>query len=207
MNAPLLAFFRQHYAPGRVGLIGQDDLKGTLIRAAESGLTPDGKPSKWSHTFLMGERRPDGRSDGSIYIFESDLHVSVQDWEVQNGAMESRIVKWCLDDVSHGCVLGMHLSPTEATQLITKGLEYAYDDQRLRYPVGELFGTLWAIVTHRLSKKNIFDEKYAVQCATFVRMCYQAIGHDPVTGPVDLTNTSPESFYQSSLFTFRQEWP
>src|SRR2546422_507687 len=79
-------------------------------------------------------------------------------------------------------------------------------DLHLRYPVGELFGTLWAIITRRLAKKNIFDDKHAVQCATFVRMCYQAIGHDPVTGAVHLTNTSPESFYQSQLFTFRKEW-
>src|SRR2546426_7612032 len=75
MNQALLTFFEQHYAPGRVGLIGQDDLKGTLIRGAEAGLTPDHRPSKWSHTFLMGERR----RDGNVYIFESDLRVSVKE--------------------------------------------------------------------------------------------------------------------------------
>jgi hypothetical protein len=207
VNQALLSFFNQHYAPGRVGLLGQDDLKGTLIRAAEASLTTDGRPSRWSHTFLFGERRRDGRTDGSIYIFESDLSVSVRDWEVQNGAMESRVVKWCLDDVSHGCVLGMDLTPAETAPLLTQALAYAYDeDHHLRYPVGELFGTLWAILTRRLSQKNIFTEQYAVQCAGFVRLCYQAIGKDPVTGPVDLTNTSPESFYRSRAFTFRQEW-
>jgi len=202
MNQALLTFFEQHYAPGRVGLIGQDDLKGTLIRGAEAGLTPDHRPSKWSHTFLMGERR----RDSNVYIFESDLRVSVKDWEVQNGVMESRIVKWCLDDVSHGCVLGMDLTADLAQRLVTKGLEYAYDEDHLRYPVGELFGTLWAIITHRMARRNIFDDKHAVQCATFVRMCYQAIGRDPVTGPVDISNTSPESYYQSHAFTFRREW-
>ncbi len=206
MNQALLSFFNQHYAPGRVGLIGQDDLKGRLIRDAEAGITPDHKPSKWSHTFLLAERRADGRNDGRIYIFESDLRVSVDDWEVQNGVMESRLVKWCLDNVSHGCVLGMNLSTAETTELLTQALSYAYDEEHLRYPVGELFGTLWAIITRRLAKKNIFDDKHAVQCATFVRMCYQAIGQDPVTGAVHLTNTSPESFYQSQVFTFRKEW-
>jgi hypothetical protein len=206
MNDALRAFFDHHYAPGRIALIGQDDLKGTLIRNAEAGLTPDGRPSLWSHSFVLGERRPDGRTDGSLYIFESDLHVSVRDWQVQNGAMESRVVKWCLDNVSHGCVLGLDLTPAETTKLLTTALGYAYDEDHLRYPIGELFGALWAILTHRLSQRNIFDDRHAVQCATFVRMCYQAIGHDPVTGPVDLTNTSPEAFYQSTLFTFRKEW-
>src|SRR5439155_1639602 len=129
--------------------------------------------------------------DGNVYIFESDLRVSVKDWEVQNGVMEIRIVKWCLDDVSHGCVLGMDLTADLAQRLVTKGLEYAYDEDHLGYPVGELFGTLWAIITHRMARRNIFDDKHAVQCATFVRMCYQAIGRDPVTGPVAISNTSP----------------
>jgi hypothetical protein len=102
MNSQLLSFFRQHHAAGRVGLVGADDAVGSAIRAAEVGVTPDGKPSKWSHTFLMGHTRPDGRTDGSIYIFESDLSLSVQDWEVQNGVMKSRLVKWCRDEVSHG---------------------------------------------------------------------------------------------------------
>lgn len=206
MNTALLDFFRSHYQPGCVGLIGQDDLKGTLIRAAEAGLTPDGQPSKWSHTFLFGGQRIDGRSDGSIYIFESDLRVSSRDWEVQNGVMESRLAKWCLDDVSHGCVLGMNLSTAETGTLLTTALGFAYDDEHLRYPVGELFGTLWAIVTRRMNQRNIFDDRHAVQCATFVRMCYQAIGRDPAMGGADLTNTSPEAFYQSQSFTIRDEW-
>lgn len=127
---------------------------------------------------------------------------------MQNGAMESRLAKWCLDDVSHGCVLGLDLTPAQTSDLLTTALAYAYayDDEHLRYPVGELFGTLWAIITHRLSQKNIFDDRHAVQCATFVRMCYQKVGRDPVTGPIELTNTSPEAFYQSRAFTFRQEW-
>jgi hypothetical protein len=206
MNTALLDFFRTHYEPGQVGLIGQDDLKGTLIRAGQARLTTDRRPSKWSHAFLFGEQRLDGRADGSIYIFESDLRVSVTDWEVQNGAMESRLVKWCLDDVSHGCVLGMNLGGVELSTLLRTALGYAYDDEHLRYPVGELFGTLWAILTHRMSQRNIFDDRHAVQCATFVRMCYQGIGRDPAMGGTDLTNTSPEAFYQSPSFTVRHEW-
>ncbi len=72
--------------------------------------------------------------------------------------------------------------------------------------MGELFGTLWASLTRRLDKKNIFDDKYAVQCATFVRMCYRDIGRDPLGAAVDLTNTSPEAFFRSDVFSFRQEW-
>ncbi len=175
MNGSVLNFFRQHYAPGRVCLIGSANPLYKLIRDGQSRLTIDGKPSRYNHTFLMGLQRDDGWGDGGIYIYESDLHISVTEWEVRNGVMESRIAKWCLDDLEYAAVLGIDLSQDETHALLQKALWYAYDDKHLVYPVGELFGTLWAILTGNLSKKNVFDNKHAVQCATFVRTCYRDI--------------------------------
>jgi hypothetical protein len=206
MNAHVLDFFRTHYAPGRVCLVGSKNPIYMAIREAQRSLTKDGKASRYNHCFLMGNTRKDKRDDGSIYIFESDLHVSVHDWEVKNGVMESRIAKWCPDDCEYAAVLGMDLSQGDVDKLVANALWYAYDEQHLRYPVGELFGTLWALLTHRLSQKNIFDMKYAVQCSTFVRMCYRDIGREMITNGTDLTNTSPEAISQSGLFTFRKEW-
>lgn len=206
MSQDLTDFFDHNYSPGRVGLIGASDVVGTLIRGAQSGITPDGKPSKWSHSFILGEKRNDGRSDGSIYIYESDLSVSVTDWQVKNGVMESRLVKWCRDDIDYACVLGSDLDESARDKLLSKALHYAYDEQHLRYPVGELFGSLWAILTRTLSKKNIFDMKYAVQCATFVRMCYQHIGKDPLGTDIDPSQSTPEALHASASFTYREEW-
>lgn len=206
MNSELLSFFNAHYKPGRICMVGANDVIGLLIRNGQAGLTLDGKPSLWSHTVLMGYRREDARTDGSIYIFESDLAVNINDWQVVNGVQENRISKWCRDTVEHACVLGMDLSQDEEKELVTHALHLAYDSQHLRYPVGGLFGTLWAIIFRRLSKKNIFDDKYAVQCASFVRMCYQHIKHDVLKSSVELSHTSPEAIFQSELFTFREEW-
>jgi hypothetical protein len=206
MNTQLLTFFRTHFASGRICLVGANDIVGQLIRNGQAKLTPDKKPSKWSHTFIMGEQRDDSRNDGSIYIYESDLHVSVAEWQVINGPQESRLVKWCNDTIEHACVLGLNITPVEQKSILRKALELT-GDEKMKYPVAELFGTLWAILTRRLSKKNIFDDKYAVQCSTFVRMCCQAIGKDILAGsPTDISNTSPEKIYQSQAFTFRQEW-
>jgi hypothetical protein len=206
MNENVLNFFRQHYAPGRVCLIGSASPIYKLIRDGQSKLTKDGKPSRYNHTFLIGLQRDDGWNDGGIYIYESDLHVSTSEWEVRNGVMESRIVKWCLDDLEYAAVLGIDLSEQETHALMQRALRYAYDDKHLVYPVGELFGTLWAILTGKLSKKNIFDNEHAVQCATFVRMCYKDIQKDIIISGTDPTNTSPEEISQSPVFTFRQEW-
>ncbi len=206
MNQKVLDFFQQNYAPGRVCLIGSASPIYKLIRDGQSKLTKDGKPSKYNHTFLMGLQRDDGWGDGGIYTYESDLHISVTEWEVRNGVMESRIVKWCLDDLEYAAVLGINLTEQETNALMRKALGYAYDEQHLVYPVGELFGTLWAILTGKLNKRNVFDNKHAVQCATFVRTCYRDIQKEIVTDGTDLTNTSPEVISQSSVFTFRQEW-
>jgi hypothetical protein len=206
MNTPVLDFFRGHYAPGRVCLVGSSKPLYMAIREGQKPLTKDGKPSKYNHTFIMGMTRNDRREDGSIYIFESDLQVNVHEWQVKNGVMESRLSKWCMDDIEYAAVLGMDLAPSEADALVGHALWYAYHEQHLRYPVGELFGNLWAILTRSLNKKNILDRTYTVQCSTFVRMCYLDIKRDFLTDAVHLTNTCPEKIAQSQAFTFRKEW-
>ena len=206
MNNAVLKFFRDNYVTGRICLVGANDAVGTLIRDGQTGITPDGKPSKWSHTFIMGDVRDDGINDGSIYIFESDLHVSPEELQVINGPQESRLTKWCNDSIEHACVLGLNLTPDEQRTVLRTGLALAVDTT-LKYPVLELVGTLWAIITHKMSKPNVFDDKSAVQCATFVRKCYESAGKDPLRGlATDLTNTSPEKLFQSAAFSFRQEW-
>jgi hypothetical protein len=206
MNQAVLNFFRQNYAPGRICIIGSSTPMYKLIRNSQSGLTKDGKSSRYNHTFLMGNVRDDGRDDGSIYIYESDLHVSVPDWEIKNGVMESRITKWCLDGLEYAAVLGVDLTQQETESILRKALWYSFDEHHLSYPVGSLFGTLWAIIAGQISRKNIFNSADAVQCATFVRLCYQSINRDIMATSTDLSNTSPEGISQSQVFTFRKEW-
>lgn len=67
--------------------------------------------------------------------------------------------------------------------------------------MGTLFGTHWAFLTRQFSKKNIFDDKYSVQCAIFVIMCCQYIERDILDETIDLSQTSPESMYQGRFFS------
>lgn len=141
-----------------------------------------------------------------MYVFESDLHVSVHDWEIKNGIMESRITKWCMDDLEYAAVLGMDLAKEETEALLRNALWFAYDDEHLRYPVTELLGTLWAIETGTMQQSNIIKSKHAVQCATFTRLCYQSINRDFIKSGTHPSHTTPEEISQSPLFTFRKEW-
>jgi hypothetical protein len=205
MNSQAFSFLEQHYVPGRVCLVGLTDPIYELVRLGQSRITKDGKPSLWNHTFLMGQRRgPTGKE--KTYMLESDIHFSWKKLQFMNGPQENLLDKWCQDTIEHACVLGMDLSDDEQRKVMAAGLDLVYGD-RYRYPVGELFGTLWAMLTGTLQKQNIFDDKYAIQCSTFVRMCYQAIDKDPLVGSTEaLSNTSPERLYQSPSFTVRQEW-
>jgi hypothetical protein len=206
MNTHVQEFFQRHYAPGRIGLIGSTEPLYRLIREGQRNMTVDGSPSMFNHAFLMGRQRPDGRDDGSIYVFESDIQLSITDWELRNGVMESRLAKLCRDDLDHAAVLGLDLTEEEVERLLQHALRLAYDENRLRYPVVGLLGTLVASLTDRLKQKNIFDNDHAVQCATFVRVCYQHIGRDFIARGSHLTNTSPEEIWRSQLFTARYLW-
>ena len=100
----------------------------------------------------------------------------------------------------------MPMTAEEQRKVLAKASEIARD-KRYRYSVEGLFGTLWAMWTGRLHKRNIFDMKYAIHCSTYVRLCYQAIDRDPLAGSTDdISNTSPERLSQSPLFTMRHEW-
>ena len=202
MNTKVRDFFYHNYRVGRVCLIGSNDPVYELIREGQSGLTPDGKASKWNHAFLMGSRREE-----VIYICESDIHINLKRFRLISGPQESRIEKWCEDSIEHACVLGMHLSQAQEDGLLAKALELCYDEE-YSYPLAGLVGTLIAIATNTVNKKNLFNDKHAIQCSTLVRMCYQSINADPLKGMMDdLSNTSPERIYQSTQFSFREELP
>jgi hypothetical protein len=205
MNAEAFNFIRQHYAPARICLVGLSDPTYELVRMGQAQITPDHMRSKWNHAFLLGKQQ------GwfwwkRTYILESDFHFNFRRSQFINGPRESLLQKWCKDTIEHACVVGMTLTAEEEREVLAKASEIARD-KRYRYPVEGLYGTLLAMWTGRLHKRNIFDMKYAIQCATYVRMCYQAIDKDPLAGSTDdISNTSPERLSQSPLFTIRHEW-
>jgi hypothetical protein len=205
MNTKAFNFIRAYYAPARVCLIGLSDPLYALVRMGQSTITPDHTRSKWNHAFLLGEER--GRFwRKRTYILESDFHFSFRERHFINGPQESLLQKWCKDSIEYACVLGMPLTTEEEQKIPAKASEIIHD-KRYRYSVEGLFGTLWAMHTGTLHKRNILAMKYAIQCSTYVRLCYQAIGKDPIEGSTDdITNTSPERLSQSPSFTVRHEW-
>ena len=195
VNPNLLQFFTDHYKPGAVGLVGTSDTIGMAIREAQREVTTDHSASLWSHCFIFGELRLDrrGENDGltrSPYLFESDLKVNAFKPQLRNGAQENWIGKWCKEGVENAAVIDLGLSTGERDIILATALQLV--DKQVLYPIQELLGTWWAIITKKQWMENPLDDPHAMYCSSFVRYCYREAGRDFLDGSLSVSNTTPE---------------
>ncbi|MFO7676063.1 MAG: hypothetical protein R6X12_07100 [bacterium] len=183
------------YARGAIVLVGTDDIVGRAIRAGQRRLTPDGEPSRWSHSFLFGDLRLTGsgartKPRPSPYIFESDLNVNVTHSEVRNGTQENWLGRWCRHSVEHCAVIDLDLSRRNADLVLATALELV--DEQVEYPLQNLVSTWLAIARDRLWRANALRGRRAMYCSSFVRYCYRRAGQDFLPRSISLSNTAPE---------------
>lgn len=202
LNMKTLEFFSTNFKPGLIGLVGTNDAIGTAIREAQGLITKDGKPSLWSHCFILGELRLDRRGPGgasvkSPYIFESDLKVDIFTPQVRNGAQESWVGKWCVEKVEHAAIIDFGLSDDERDNTLAVALQLV--DEQVLYPVQELLGTWWAIITGKQWQPNPLNDPHAMYCSAFVRYCYANAGKDFIGAEISVSNTTPEDIAQAGL--------
>lgn len=207
-NEKLLQFFRQYFRPGIIGLVGTKDMIGSAIRIAQKSLTPDGNASLWSHCFLFGELRLDRRKSGNMktrspYIFESDLQINLIRPQVRNGAQENWYGKWCSEKVEHAALIDFGLSEDEKDDVLATALQLV--DEQVLYPIQELLGTWWSVITGQQWFPNPVDDPHAMYCSSFVRHCYREAGKDFLGPEVSLSNTTPEHIAQAGLKAGRLE--
>ncbi len=198
----LLQFFTTHYKPGIIGIIGTKNTIGMAIREAQSAVTPDGKPSLWSHCFIFGDLRLDRRGiDGaktkSPYLFESDLHVDLFKSQLRNGAQENWIGKYCRESVENAAVIDFGLSEDQKDDILATALQLV--DEQVLYPIQELLGTWWAIITRKQWLPNPADDPHAMYCSAFVRYCYKEAGKDFIGPEISVSNTTPEDIAQAGI--------
>ena len=198
----LLQFFMTNYKPGAIGLVGTNDTIGIAIRAAQSIITKGYRSSLWSHCFIFNGHRPDRRGPDhsltkSLYLFESDLRVNAFKPQMRNGAQENWIGKWCKDSVENAAVIDLHLTHNQKDMVLATALQLI-DDQVL-YPIQELLGTWWAIITRQEWKENPVDDPHAMYCSDFVRYCYSEAGKDFLDSSFSISNTAPEHIAQAAI--------
>ena len=198
----LLEFFTTHYKPGIIGVVGTKGTIGLAIREAQSAVTVDGKPSLWSHCFIFGDLRLDrrgvnGTKSKSPYLFESDLHVDLFKPQLRNGAQENWIGKHCRERVENAAVIDFGLSEDQRDGILATALQLV--DEQVLYPIHELLGTWWAIITKRQWLPNPVDDPHAMYCSAFVRYIYKEAGRDFIGPEVSVSNTTPEDIAQAGI--------
>jgi hypothetical protein len=202
LNPRLLEFFTTNYKPGIIGIVGTKDTIGIAIREAQSAVTVNKKLSLWSHCFIFGELRFDRRGAGgtkskSPYLFESDLNINLFEPQLRNGVQENWIGKWCKEKVENAAVIDFGLSENEKDEVLATALQLV--DVQVSYPIHELFGTWWAIITKKQWLPNPFDDPHAMYCSAFTRYCYKEAGKDFIGPEVSVSNTTPEDIAQAGI--------
>ena len=202
INTELLRFFTEHYKPGIIGIVGTKGTIGMAIREAQKAVTADGETSLWSHCFIFGDLRLDRRGQGgtksrSPYIFESDLKVDVFKPQLRNGAQENWIGKYCREKVENAGVIDFGLSDAERDNVLATALQLV--DEQALYPIHELLGTWWAIITKKEWLENPVDDPHAMYCSAFVSYCYKEAGVDFIGPELSTSNTTPEHVAQAGI--------
>lgn len=202
LNPKLLQFFTNNYKPGIIGIVGAKGVIGTAIREAQRIMTVDGKPSLWSHCFILGDLRLDRRGLGgerskSPYLFESDLRINFPKSQLRNGAQENWIGKWCREEVENAAIIDFGLSKNQEAYVLATALQLV--DEQVLYPIHELFGTWWAMIAKRRWLPNPVDDPHAMYCSAFTRYCYKEAGKDFIGSEVSVSNTTPEDIAQAGI--------
>jgi len=202
LNPRLLEFFTTNYKPGIIGIVGAKGMIGMAIREAQKAVTTDGKASLWSHCFILGDLRFDRRGPGgakskSPYIFESDLKINLFKAQLRNGAQENWIGKWCREEVENAAVIDFRLLEDQKDNILATALQLV--DEQVLYPIHELLGTWWAIITKKQWLPNPFDDPHAMYCSAFTRYCYKEAGKDFLGNEISVSNTTPEDIAQAGM--------
>jgi hypothetical protein len=202
LNPRLLEFFTSNYKPGIIGVVGIRGMIGMAIREAQRAVTTDGKASLWSHCFIFGDLRldrrgPEGAKSKSPYLFESDLKINLLKSQIRNGAQENWIGKWCREEVENAALIDFGLSEDQRNNILATALQLV--DEQVLYPIHELLGTWWAIITKKQWLPNPLDDPHAMYCSAFVRFCYREAKKDFIGPEISVSNTTPEDIAQAGI--------
>jgi hypothetical protein len=202
LNPRLLDFFTTHHKPGIIGVVGTKGTIGMAVREAQKAVTADGRASLWSHCFILGDSRFDRRGSGgaksrSPYLFESDLKLDVFKSQLRNGAQENWIGKHCRERVENAAVVDFGLSEDQKENILATALQLV--DEQVLYPIHELLGTWWAIITKKQWLPNPLNDPHAMYCSAFVRYCYKEAGRDFLGHEISVSNTTPEDIVQAGI--------
>jgi hypothetical protein len=99
--------------------------------------------------------------------------------------------------VENAGVIDFGLSESQTEDILATALQLV--DEQVLYPIHELLGTWWAIITNKEWLPNPVDDPHAMYCSAFVKYCYEEAGADFLGQKVSTSNTTPEHIAQAGI--------
>ncbi|MBL8150416.1 MAG: hypothetical protein JNN15_10875 [Blastocatellia bacterium] len=185
-------FLERYASAGCVGLVGATHLIDIGIKKAQRVIRADRKDGQWTHAFLF-----EGcRIDGYHWILESDLDIAKRHFRF--GVQENRITKY-FDEKEYPtiAVLDFGLTQQQIQTVITTALDLLAE--QWKYSIRELFGTLVALPSRRLSRRpNLLQRERSLYCSAFVQYVFMKVGLD-FAPDIDEKNTAPEHIISTKI--------
>lgn len=182
-----------------IGLLGQRDIPGVMLRNAQAVLRWDLRPSLWSHAFLIAERR-----GGSPVKKTRILEVPIQPRDgsfprpEDNAVHETELSYY--DDRrvdANVALLAVSMTDTEADSVVERARDYNVD--RLRYNFWDTLGIWQSYLWATGGRQNPLREAIPIFSSAYIEMAFEAI-HFDITPGASERNSAPEHIWNAALW-------
>ena len=103
--------------------------------------------------------------------------------------------------MENAAVIDFGLSESQTDDILATALQFV--DEQVLYPIQELLGTWWAIISKKEWRPNPVDDPHAMYCSAFVRYCCKEAGADFLDRKVSMRSSTlggwgfPARYYHS----------
>jgi hypothetical protein len=182
-----------------IGLLGQRDIPGVMLRNAQAVLRWDLRPSLWSHAFLISERRG-GKPAKKTKILEVPMQPRDGSFPrpEDNAVHETQLSFY--DDRrvdANVALLAVSMTDAEADAVSERSRDYNVD--RLRYNFWDTLGIWQSYLWASGGRQNPLREAIPIFSSAFIEMAFEAI-HFDITPGASERNSAPEHIWNAALW-------
>ena len=184
-----------------VGLLGQRDVPGALVRRAQALLRWDLRPSLWSHAFILPSSAAEDSSTAAIRLREVTLHSRTGAFPdpAYNGVLDATLGVYNDPRVdANVALLAIPVSERERDEVVYRAVEDANLD-RLRYDLWQALGVWQTYLWSAGGAPNPLREGFPVASSAFVEYCFEGIQLDLAPAASE-RNSAPEHLWNTAVW-------
>jgi hypothetical protein len=182
-----------------IGLLGQRDIPGVMLRNAQSVLRWDLRPSLWSHAFLVAERIGE-EFHSKTKILEVPLHARDGSFPrpEDNAVHETELRVYDNPRVdANAALIAVSMTDEEAGLVEKRARNYNAD--RFRYNLWETLGVWHSYLWASGGRQNPLREGVPIFSSAYIEMAFEAIQFDITPGASE-RNSAPEHIWNAALW-------